>query len=337
GEIDCFIENTIKDWMKSYDVPPVKDGRIVRSEIEEHSIRPFSGLFLNTRSPLLGDKNVREALTLLFDFEWTNRALFYDKYLRCVSFFPNSPLAAPDVPDAAELALLEPWRDRIDPAVLGPLPELPETDGSGAIRPLLRRALALFEKSGWKLADGVLRNAAGEPMRLAFPLVSPAQQRIVVPYQKNLAQIGIRLDVRLVDQTQYVNRVRSFDFDIIIASLRQSESPGNEQRNFWSSEAARQEGSRNYAGIGDPVVDAMVERLIAAATFEELTAATRALDRLLRHGRYVVPGWYSKHTRIAWWRERITPPPDRPKRGLDWTSWYAAPRALPPRAADGGR
>lgn len=308
GELDFFTETTIKDWINSYNVPPVKNGSIVKVAIPQSTASGISGFFLNSRNPILADRHVRQALILLFDFEWTNQALFYGEYSRYTSFFTNSHFAAPALPDTDELAVLEPYRSQLPPEVFSALPDLPQTDGSGNIRLNQRKALELLKQSGWSLKEGVLRNDKGEQLKLTFLLSSPTMQRVIMPYKKNLEQVGIQLNVQLVDQTQYIARVRSFDYDIMLATLRQSGNPGNEQRNYWSSAAAQTHGSRNYLGLTDPVIDSLIEKLIASSSKQELITHTRALDRLLRHGAYVVPGWYSKDIRLAWWKDRITPP-----------------------------
>jgi microcin C transport system substrate-binding protein len=329
GELDFFSERTIKDWVSGYDAPAARDGRISRREAPAGGNRGMSGIFMNTRGPFLADKRVRKALILLFDYEWINRSLFYGAYTRCDSFFTRSPFAAPPLPSPEELALLEPYRDRLPPEVFGPLPVPPVTDGSGNMREQMRGALALLREAGWEMRDGEMRNGRGERLRLNIILNSPSMRRIFIPYAASLERLGIGLDIQLVDQTQYVSRVRAFDYDLLHATVRQSNNPGNEQRYFWGSAAADEPGSRNYAGIRDPVVDAVTERLIAAESSADLREAVHALDRLLLHGAYVIPGWYSGVLRVAWWNGRIAPSPRDPEGGLDLTAWRAAGQGAP--------
>ncbi|MBQ9104736.1 MAG: ABC transporter substrate-binding protein, partial [Mailhella sp.] len=212
----------------------------------------------------------------------------------------------------------------LDPAVFGPVPALPVTDGSGNIRPQMRQALALFKEAGWEMKDGVMRNAKGESLRLLFPLGTPSMQRTLIPYQNTLKRMGIALDIQTPDQTQYINRLHSDDYDMVLATVRQSDNPGNEQRSCWSSKAADQRGSRNYANVRMPVVDEIVERLIAATSYEDLTVAASVLDRVLRHEAIVIPGWYGPEAHIAWWNGRIQPSTKFPPNGIDLSAWCAA-------------
>lgn len=323
GEFDLWSESTIKDWAESYDVPAVRDGRIVREEIPHGRTEGMSGFIFNTRQPRFADVRVRRAVAMAFDFEWTNKAMFHGAYLRCPSYFTNSEFAAPPRPGEGELALLEPLRDKLDPAVFGQAPRPTAGDGSGDTRPRLREALGLLREAGWDLRDGALRNARGEQLRFTLLLSSKGLERVVLPYRRNLERLGIAMDVQVADQTQYVGRIRAFDFDMMYATLRQSNSPGNEQRSFWTSTAAERPGSRNYAGIRDAAVDALVERIVAAPDRTTLTDAVRALDRVLLHGAYVVPGWYSDKLRVAHWKTRVAHPATPPRGGMDVHTWWA--------------
>lgn len=328
GEVDYYSENNIKDWTNAYNVPAVRDGRITR--LTQEYIRPMGmgGIFMNVRRPALADLRVRRALSLLFDFDWMNSAFFYNSHTRFNSFFTNSPFAAESLPSAEELKLMERWRDKLDPAVFGPLPEQP-AGGKATVRDRLRAALELFEQAGWRVQDGTMVNEQGQPMVLTILTNSPSLQRIYIPFRNSLKRLGITLNVRLVDQTQYVSRMRAFDFDLIHSTVRQSSNPGNEQRNYWSSTAAKTRGSRNYAGIQDPVLDELVEELVAAPAKQDLVARAALLDRLLQHGCYVIPAWYSRDMRISWWKDRITPPPGMASVGVDIMSWHTTPPALP--------
>lgn len=332
GEVDFYSESNIKDWTNAYNVPAVRDGGITR--LTQEYVRPMGmgGIFMNVRRPMLSDVRVRRALSLLFDFDWMNGAFFYNSYTRFNSFFTNSPFAAASLPSAEELTLMERWRDRLDPAVFGPLPQQ-VTGGQGTVRERLRAALDLLDQAGWHVRDGVMVNGQGQPMVLTILTTSPSLQRVYIPFRNSLKRLGIILNVRLVDQTQYVSRLRAFDFDLVHSTVRQSSNPGNEQRNYWSSTAAKTRGSRNYAGIQDPVLDELVEELVAAPTRQDLYARTALLDRLLQHGCYVIPAWYSRDMRVAWWKDRITPPPGMDSAGVDIMAWHATPPTTPSETA----
>ncbi|CAK7021659.1 MAG: hypothetical protein DESF_00895 [Desulfovibrio sp.] len=328
GEADFYSESNIKDWTNSYNVPPVREGRITR--LTQEYVRPMGmgGIFMNTRRPALADRNVRRALSLLFDFDWMNSAFFYDSYTRFNSFFTNSPFAAASLPTPEEQAVLERWRHKVDPEVFGPLPTLPQ-GGQATQRDRLRAALALFEEAGWHVQDGQMVNAQGQPLVLTILTTSPSLQRVYIPFRNSLKRLGVTLNVRLVDQTQYVSRVRAFDFDLVHSTVRQSSNPGNEQRNYWSSVAAKAQGSRNYAGIQDQVLDELVDELVAAPDRQYLYTRVALLDRLLQHGCYVIPAWYSRDMRVAWWKDRIAPPPGMDTAGVDIMAWHSASAALP--------
>ncbi|NJB66672.1 microcin C transport system substrate-binding protein [Desulfobaculum xiamenense] len=321
GEFDYQMENSAKAWAQDYRGPAI-DAGLIRCETIAHE-RPagMQGLVFNTRRLQFADRRVREALTLAFDFEWTNRTLFYSQYTRCDSYFSNSAFASREVPSGAELALLEPWRGSLAPEVFGEPCVAPTGDGSGRIRERLRRALALLTEAGWRLEDGVLRDAQGRPFVFEMLLRSPSMERVVLPYAKNLATLGIRMEVSMADASRYVRRTRSFDFDMIVSVMRQSDSPGNEQRFMWTAAAADTPGSRNLAGVKSPVVDDLVEHIIAARDRQSLVAAVRALDRVLLWEHYAVPGWYCPVDRVAYW-DRFGMLERHPSRGVDIFSWW---------------
>jgi microcin C transport system substrate-binding protein len=319
--VDFHAEYTIKDWMLAYDVPAVKDGRITRSEIDDQAIFGLSGIFLNTRRADLQDIRVREALSLLFDFEWVNRSLFYDAYTRCESYFSGSHrLTAQDVITPLEKSILQ-THFGTDSIVL---PTMPVSDASGYIRDRLHRAVKLLEEAGYTLKKGVMYKPDGRVFRLNMILSSASLQRIFGAWQRNLARIGIDLKIDFLEQTQYINRLRHFDFDVVYSTIAQSSNPGNEQRDFWGTRARDIVGSRNWAGIADARIDALIEELIAADTAEKHQAYVRVLDRVLRSGHYVIAGWYSQKTRVAHWTDRIVMPPSWkvPERGIDMSVWY---------------
>ena len=321
GELDFRAENSSKNWATAYDIPAVRDGRIVKEEVDDHSPQGMQGFVFNLRRPQFQDRRVREAIGLAFDFEWSNRQLFYDAYTRSRSYFSNSELAATGLPSAAERALLEPFREDLPPEVFTQAYEPPKTRGDGRIRPQLRQAAKLLKQAGLRVRDGRLRNAAGEVFRFQVLLVSPLFERIVLPFKRNLQRLGMEVDLRVVDTPQYVNRLRAFDYDMIVVNFGQSLSPGNEQRNFWSSEAASIEGSRNYAGLKNPVVDALVEKLIAAEDRPALVTAARALDRVLQWEFLVVPHFHITKHRLAYWK-KLKRPANPPPYGLPLDLWW---------------
>jgi microcin C transport system substrate-binding protein len=337
GDIDYHDENEAKAWALYYDVPAVRKGWIVKERIPHERPTGMQAFVYNTRRPVFQDRRVRQALAYAFDFEWSNKTLFFSQYTRTESFFSNSELAASGLPEGEELKILERYRDRLPPAVFTTPYQTPKTDGSGWPRENLRTAFALLKDAGWEVRNFKLVHVAtGEPMQFEILLVSPAFERIVLPFMRNLKRLGIEPRVRLVDQSQYINRLRAFDFDIIVGGWGESESPGNEQRNFWSSAAANSPSARNYAGIQDPVVDELIELVIQAPSRESLVARTHALDRVLLHGHYVIPQWHLRFQRILYWN-KFSRPETTSKDGTSiayW--WYDAEKAARLKAARDG-
>ncbi len=302
-EFDWRSENTAKVWAKSYNGPAIETGLIKKVEILHDQPTGLSAFVFNTRRARFADRRVREALALVFDYEWTNKNLFFGAYTRTRSFFSNSELASAGLPSAAELALLEPYRGRIPDEIFTTEFIPPKTDGSGKNRSSLRAASKLLREAGWVVTDGKLvHGETGAPFEFEFLLQSGgAFERIVQPFARNLERLGIVVNIRLVDTAQYQNRLDNFDFDMLWGGFGQSLSPGNEQRDFWGSAAADVPGSRNLMGIRNPVIDALIEAVIVAADREALITASRALDRVLLWGHYVVPLWHLRAYRIAYW------------------------------------
>lgn len=324
GRIDLRQENQAKAWAVDYDVPAVRDGRLRMEALEHERPTGMQGFVFNTRREIFRDRRVREALGYAFDFEWSNRNLFFSLYHRTASYFSNSELAAEGLPEGRELEILENYRGRVPEEVFTRVFEPPVTDGSGWPRENLRAAFGLLEEAGWVVDPDSLLLVDAEtrqPMRFEILLASPAMERIVLPFARNLRRLGIETSVRLVDVSQYVNRIRAYDFDMIVIPWGQSSSPGNEQRNYWTSEAAETPGTRNYPGIQDPVVDELVELLIAAPTREELVARTRALDRVLLWGHYVVPQFHSRVDRLLYW-DKFAHPDVTPDSGFELDTWW---------------
>jgi microcin C transport system substrate-binding protein len=332
GGIDLREEFTAKDWVTAYDTPAVRDGRLVKLTLPDETPSGAQGFFFNTRRAKFKDVRVRHALALAFDFEWTNKNFFYDLYTRTESYFENSDMKASGPPSPEELALLEPHRAKLPPEVFAAPYAPPRTDGSGSDRKLLREAQRLLNAAGWKLdtkaSPPVLRNDKGEALEVEFLSSGPTFERILAPYVKNLALIGVAATIRTVDSAQYQRRVKSWDYDVISTRFTLGLTPGVELFNFWGSEAADAEGSSNHSGIKDPVVDALIEKVIAARSRAELVTATRAIDRVLRAGHYWVPHWYKAAHHVAYW-DKFDRPATKPKyaRGILDTWWYDEARA----------
>lgn len=311
GEFDFYIESQAKNWANGYDFPALQRGEVLRAEIPHRIPTQTQALFMNTRRPAFADVRVREALGLLFDFEWSNRTLFNGAYSRAASYYPNSEFAARDIPQGEEWLLLSPYRKQLPAGLFTAAPQMPRTDGHGIPRETLRRALDLLAAAGWKSSAAGLVNGRGQPLSFEILLVNPSLERILQPYRDNLARLGIRASLRTVDRAQYKQRIDGFDYDMILMTLPQTLSPGLEQWQYFHSSQLAVRGSRNYAGVNHPVVDALLDRLLAAQSREQQVAAARALDRVLLSQHYSIPNWYSNHHRLAW-RNRfahVTTPP----------------------------
>ncbi|MCL7462017.1 extracellular solute-binding protein [Pseudomonas sp. NW5] len=321
GQFDFWLETSAKNWATAYDTPAVREGRLIKEEITNHNPTGMQGFLFNLRRPLFKDARVREALGLLFDFEWTNRQLFHNAYVRTHSYFENSELAARGLPTAEELTLLEPWRAQLPAAVFEAEYQAPQSDGSGVIREQRRRAFALLQEAGWRLENDRMHDAEGKPVVIEFLLAQVEFERVLLPFKRNLASLGIELQIRRADVSQYINRLRSRDFDMVVGSFGQSSSPGNEQREYWHSSSADNPGSRNLIGLKEPVIDALVEGLIAADSRAELLAHTRALDRVLLWGHYVIPNWHIRTWRVARW-DRFAHPETTPRYDIGLHTWW---------------
>ena len=322
GDIDLFSENTSKDWATSYDTPAVQNGLIKKELIEHQNPQGMQGFAFNARKEIFDDKRVREALSYAFDFEWTNKNLFYNAYKRTNSFFENSELASSGVPSGEELDLLNDYRELLPQKLFQEEYNPPKTDGSGFMRKELQEATKLLQDAGWELQEGKLINKkSGSKFEFELLLVSPAFERIVLPFKDNLAKLGIDVSVRTIDSAQYQNRLDGFDFDMIVSTFSQSLSPGNEQRNFWGSDAAKTNGSRNIIGISNEVIDSLIEKVISAKDREDLIVTTRALDRVLLWNHYVIPQWHISAYRTLYW-DIFDKPSVRPKYSLGTNTWW---------------
>jgi len=321
GEIDFFSENTSKEWATGYDIDAVTEGLIKKELIPHENPQGMQAFAFNTRKDIFADKRVRKALSFAFDFEWTNKNLFYGAYKRTDSFFENSELASSGLPSQAELAYLNPYIDQLPKEIFNEEYSNPKTDGSGFIRNELQEATKLLQEAGWKLRDGKLENSNGEPFEFEILLVSPAFERIVLPFIDNLEKLGINASLRTIDSSQYQKRIESFDFDMVVFTFSQSLSPGNEQRNFWSSGAADTNGSRNIIGIKNNVIDLLIENLINAKDREDLITISRALDRVLLWNYYVIPQWHISAYRVLYW-DMFDQPKQKPKYSLGFDTWW---------------
>jgi microcin C transport system substrate-binding protein len=320
GAFDYRQEMSSKQWATGYDFPAAKDGRVVREEVEQHRVEGMQGFVYNTRRPVFADPRVREALANAFDFEWTNTTLSSGKLKHHRSYFDNSDLAAKGLPSPAELEILEPLRGQIPDRVFTEEYNPPSSAGPGGIRGNLKAALDLLTEAGWTVKDGKMVNAAGEPLAFEILLVQPEFEKIVLPMVKNLERLGVIATVRTVDSAQYLNRLSQFDYDMVVGSWGQSESPGNEQREFWTSVAADSPGSRNLAGLKNPAVDALVDQLIASPSREDLVTRVRALDRILQWSFLVIPHFYFGVDYLAYWN--IFDHPPNPEQGAQFMTWW---------------
>jgi microcin C transport system substrate-binding protein len=303
GNLDYWQEGSAKNWATAYDFAAVRDGLIKRQEVETERSQPMQCFVFNLRRPQFQDRRVRQAFTLAFDFEWANKNLFFGQYARVASYFQGSELAAPaGLPQGRELEILNEVKDQVPPEVFTAVHTNPLNNGPDDLRGNLRKAVQLLKDAGYEVKDGVLVNTkTGQQLSVEFLLVSPLFERIVQPYIDNLQRLGIKATLRMVDSAQYTRRLNVFDYDIVVGNFAQSNSPGNEQRDFWGSEAAGREGSQNLIGINDPSIDKLVDHVIFAKSREELVAATNALDRVLLWNDFVVPQWFSPKVRIAYW------------------------------------
>jgi microcin C transport system substrate-binding protein len=320
-QYDFRAENIAKVWATEYDFPAARQGLVIKQAVPHKRPTGMQAFVFNTRRPIFADPAVRRALGYAFDFEWTNKNLFFGQYTRTTSYFSNSEFASSGLPSPDELKLLEPFRAEL-PAELFSKPfELPKTDGAGLPRENLKTAQSMLEKAGWTIKDGKLAGPSGQPLNFEILIQQPDYERIFQPFIRNLTQLGVQAQIRLVDSAQYQNRVRNFDFDMILGGWPESDSPGNEQREFWSSAAADRPGSRNTAGIKSPVVDALIDKIVAAPDRAGLIVTTRALDRVLLRGYYTVPNWHLSVDRIAYWN-KFGRPATNPAYGVDTFAWW---------------
>jgi microcin C transport system substrate-binding protein len=321
GRVDIRSENIAKNWATAYDFPAVNNGAVLKREYKHELPTGIQGYAMNTRRPVFADPRVRHAVTLAFDFEWTNKNLFYSAYKRTLSYFNNTENAATGLPSPEELKLLEPFREHL-PVGLPDKPfTLPVTDGSGNNTKELREALDLLRAAGWQVKDRKLLDANGQPAGFTILLEDPSLERVALPYVQNLRKLGFDVKVRTVDAAQFQHLTDDFDFDMLMMIYPGSDIPGSELRDYWSCAGAKTQGSFNVMGVCDPAVDAMIEKVIAAQNRGELRTAARALDRLMSWGWYMVPNWYSQNFNIALW-DRFGNPEIPIREGFNFDSWW---------------
>lgn len=328
GNLDLREEFTSKSWATEYDIPAVLEGRLIKETLPDDRASGAQGFFLNMRRDKFADIRVRQALDLAFDFEWTNKNLFFDAYKRTGSFFENSVLRAKAKPTAEELVLLEPLKGELPAATFDTAYEPPVTSGSGQDRKLLRKAADLLSKAGWEVKDGSRVNAQGKPLTVEFLIFAPTFERVIGPYVRNLKLLGINASIRQVEAAQYQERLKNFDFDIAVQRFSMSETPGVELKSFFGSANAETPGSFNLAGIKSTAVDTLIDTIMQARDRKSLTVAARALDRTLRAEQFWVPQWYKGAHTLAYW-DIFGRPESKPRfaRGVFDTWWIDADKA----------
>ena len=322
GEYDFIQENRSKQWATLYKGPAFESGKIIKEAIKHELPQGMQGFAMNMRRDKFKNKKVREALIYAFDFEWCNKFLFYGQYTRTESYFSNSELASRGLPSKEELEILKPLKNIVPGEVFTKEYHAPKSDGTGYNRKNLLKAMKLLEEAGWEVVNKKLVNKkTGQPLKIEMLLLSPAFERVILPYQKNLAKLGIDMKIRLVDSSQYINRVRSFDYDMIVVVIPESNSPGNELLYYFYSDSADMPGSRNFSGIKNPAVDKLVKMVIASKDRKELVNRTRALDRVLLWNHYIVPNWHYGYFRVAYWN-KFDRPEIQPKYSLGFFNWW---------------
>ena len=320
GEYDYRREYNAKRWLSEYEFKAVDKGHVVLKEMKNDRPVGMNALVMNSRKELFNNRRVRLALSYAYDHEWINKVLHNSAYVRTDSYFDNSPLSSSGLPSKEEFKLLNPWKDQLPNEVFSKTYKPPVTNGSGNPRRNLRNAKKILEEEGWFVENNKLMKD-GKEFRFEILILSPSDEKIALAFQKNLEILGITIDVRTVDSSQYQGRLLNYDFDMIKRYWGVSLSPGNEQQFYWGSEIGKKDGSRNYAGVDSPVVDALIEKLISAKTRKELTTAVHALDRVLLWGHYVIPLYHSNTDRIAYW-DFLEYPDKIPLYGIVIESWW---------------
>ena len=324
GQLDFRRENISKVWASEYDFPAVKKGLVRKNAFPSSLPTGMQCFAMNTRRPVFADRRVRQAMVEVFDFQWENKNLFYGLYTRTTSFFSNSDCASSGLPGEAELKLLEPYRDKLPPELFTQPFALPVTDGSGNNRDGYVHALKLLEAAGLTIRQRKMMDAAGNQMSFNILLDDPSFERVTLPYVQWLDRLGIAVHVRTVDPAEYQHLTDNFDYDMTINTFGESDSPGNELWDFWGSASAKQIGSDNLCGLADPMVDALIEKVVSAKNRDDLVVAARALDRVLLWGWYVVPHWHLQAVWAAWW-DRFGFSDVTVRSGMAFNAWWVDP------------
>ncbi|MBV1880497.1 MAG: extracellular solute-binding protein [Pseudomonadales bacterium] len=326
GSYDFRSENNSKFWATQYEGPLFKAKKIITEEIDHERPVGLQGFAFNLRKPLFQDRALRRAMAYAFDFEWSNKNLFYGQYKRTLSYFQNTELAATHLPSKAELSILTPFKDNLPSEIFNQVYDLPITKGEGKARKNLRKAIKQLKTAGYVIKNNHLYSPAGDRVEFDFLIHQSQWERIVLPFVKNLKVLGITANLRRVDVNQYVERIRKFDFDMIIGNFGQSLSPGNEQREFWHSSSANIPDSRNVIGIQDPVIDQLIDLIIAAPNREQLVIRSKALDRVLQWNHFTIPNWHVSYHRLAY-SKKLVHPKSLPKYDVDLFSWWINPQS----------
>ena len=321
GKADIRAENIAKNWASAYEFPAVKSGLVVKREYAHQLPSGIQGYALNTRRPVFADQRVRQAIGWMFDFEWTNKNLFYSAYTRTTSYFSNTDLAATGLPMIEESKLLLPYSTTLPSGLLSRDFAVPVTDGSGNNRDQVRQALELMREAGWSVKERKLVDKVGQQMSITILLDEPSYERVALPYVQNLKKLGIDVHVRTVDPAQYQHLIDEFDFDMAMMIYPGADVPGNELRDYWSCAAANTKGSANIAGICDPAIDMLIDRIISAPDRDTVRASARALDRILLWSWYMVPNWHSQNFHVAYW-DRFGELGKPIREGVNFDTWW---------------
>ena len=322
NEYDFRSENISKEWATAYN--DLKNNTaFIKEEIDHELPQGMQAFIYNMRKDIFKNIELRKALALAFDFEWTNKTLFYGQYIRSSSYFSNSDLASSGLPSKEEMTTIKKLKNKVPKEILTEIYNPGKTDGSGNSRKNLRKAIQILKEANYKLENKILKDSDGRQIKFEILLISPAFERIVGPFIKNLKKLGVEANIRIVDTAQYKNRLDSYDFDMVVMARGQSLNPGNEQRNFWSSKSANINGSANWIGIKNKTIDELIELIIQAPNRKKLIIYTKLLDRVLLHNHYVIPHWHIKIWRVAYWNS-IKRPDNLPKYSLGFpqTWWY---------------
>ncbi|WP_079227371.1 extracellular solute-binding protein [Pseudomonas putida] len=321
GDYDLRIEKSAAGFAVGYQVDALKDGRLQKDHLAKGEISGPQGFIFNLQRPALKDVRTRQAVAQLWDFEWTNRSMYYNQYQRLQSFFPNSNLAATALPDEQELAILEPFRNEVPEQVFKQVFQTPTTDGSGDIRDHQLAALELLKAAGWRPKGKYLVDAEGQPLVINFIAIQKSFERVFLPFKRNLAQIGVTLNIRILDAAQFQQRLMRRDFDLTISRLPMTAAPGRELFSYFGSAAATDPGAMNFFGLKSPVVDRLIDGVVNANSQGSLIHHARALDRVLQWNYYWIPSYANRGTGVVWWN-RFGRPAKEPELKLSFDTWW---------------